>query len=75
MYPIGYNRLAFRIETTDAFADWLAKLRDARAKARILARLESIAHGVMGDTKAVGDRMRELRVHVGPGYRIYFVRT
>ena len=64
----------FRIQQTDTFADWLANLRDAKGKARILARLESIALGSLGDTKSVGDGVRELRVHVGLGYRVYFAQ-
>ena len=39
-----------------------------------LARLESVQLGNLGDVKAVGDGVRELRVHVGPGYRVYFVQ-
>ena len=64
----------FRIQQTDTFADWLANLRDAKGKARILARLESIAQGSLGDSKSVGGGVRELRVHVGPGYRVYFAQ-
>lgn len=65
----------FQIQRTDTFADWLWRLRDAKGKARILSRLESMAQGNLGDTRNVGDGIRELRVHVGPGYRIYFVQT
>jgi len=65
----------FQIQRTDTFADWLSRLRDAKGKARILSRLESMAQGNFGDTKNVGDGVSELRVHVGPGYRIYFVQT
>lgn len=65
----------FQIQQTDVFADWLARLKDAKAKARILARLESVTHGNLGDTKVVGGGVRELRVHVGPGYRIYFAQV
>jgi putative addiction module killer protein len=49
-------------------------LWDAKGKARILARLESIAQGNLGDTKNLGNGVREIRVHVGPGYRIYFAQ-
>jgi putative addiction module killer protein len=64
-----------QIQRTDVFADRLAKLRDAKGKARILSRLESLTQGNLGDTKSVGDGVRELRVHVGPGYRVYFAQT
>ena len=49
----------------------LGRLRDAKAKARILARLESARLGNLGDTKTLGG-VHEMRVHVGPGYRVYF---
>jgi putative addiction module killer protein len=65
----------FQIQQTDVFASWLAELKDAKAKARILARLESITHGNLGDAKSVGAGVRELRVHFGPGYRVYFAQT
>jgi putative addiction module killer protein len=74
MYRPGYTKPEIRIHTTSVFADWLGSLRDARGRARILARLESIAHGSLGDTRGVGGGIRELRVHVGPGYRVYFVQ-
>ena len=64
----------FQIQTTDTFADWLRHLRDSKAKARILARLDSVTLGNLGDTKIVGEGVRELRVHIGPGYRIYFAQ-
>jgi putative addiction module killer protein len=64
----------YHLRQTDAFAKWLSGLRDARAKARILARLESARLGNLGDTRTLGGSIREMRVHVGPGYRIYFVQ-
>ena len=60
----------------DVFQRWLGRLRDYHAVARINARLRQItAFGQLGDTRAVGDGIYELRVHHGPGYRIYFVHT
>jgi putative addiction module killer protein len=61
----------FQVQQTDVFAAWLARLRDTKGKARILSRLESLTQGNLGDTKSVGGGVRELRVHVGPGYRVY----
>jgi len=52
----------------------LGELRDAKAKARILARLESARLGNLGDTRALGGGVPEMRVHVGPGYRVYFAQ-
>jgi putative addiction module killer protein len=65
----------FQIQQTEVFADWLECLKDAKAKARILARLESVTHGNLGDTKSLGGGVRELRIHIGPGYRVYFARV
>jgi putative addiction module killer protein len=64
----------FQLRQTDVFAKWLAGLRDSKAKARVLARLEAARLGNLGDAKSVGGGVREMRVHVGPGYRIYFSR-
>ena len=64
----------FQIQQTELFAKWLVSLRDARAKARILARLDSVRLGNLGDTKAVGDGVSEFRVDVGAGYRVYYTR-
>ncbi len=59
---------------TEEFADWLHKLRDQRAVARIAMRLRRAEQGNLGDVRAVGDGVSELRVDYGPGYRVYFVR-
>jgi putative addiction module killer protein len=52
----------------------LRELRDARARARILARLDRFAVGNPGDVKPVGEGISELRIDYGPGYRVYFMR-
>lgn len=54
------------------FREWLDGLKDQRAKAKIDARLLRVRCGNFGDAKPVGDGVHELRVDVGPGYRIYF---
>jgi putative addiction module killer protein len=64
----------YQLRETDGFANWLLKLRDARAKARILARLESARLGNLGDVRSVGGGVSEMRVDVGAGYRVYFTR-
>jgi putative addiction module killer protein len=64
----------YHLRQTDAFAKWLGGLRDAKAKARILARLESARLGNLGDTRALGGGVREMRVHIGLGYRVYFAQ-
>lgn len=57
------------------FDAWLSALSDIKAKARILARLQSAAFGNFGDCEPVGEGVSEMRIHVGPGYRIYCVRV
>jgi putative addiction module killer protein len=64
----------YHLRQTETFAKWLGGLRDAKAKARILARLESVRLGNLGDAKILGGGIREMRVHVGPGYRLYFAQ-
>ena len=59
---------------TETFRLWLDGLRDRRARLRIDDRLRRLASGGAGDTKAVGDGVQELRLHFGPGYRIYYLR-
>jgi putative addiction module killer protein len=62
----------FEILQTPAFSEWLHGLRDLKAKARIISRLESFGGGHSGDAKALGAGIAELRIHVGPGYRVYY---
>jgi putative addiction module killer protein len=64
----------YQIQQTDVFAKWLSKLKDRKASARILARIESIRQGNSGDSKSLGSGLHELRIHCGPGYRLYFTR-
>ena len=66
--------LVYQLQSTATFDDWLRGLTDKKAKARILARLESVKLGSLGDVKSCGDGVRELRVHIGPGYRVYFAQ-
>jgi len=54
------------------FEAWLEELADKRAVARVLARLARVRLGNLGDCKAVGQGVSELRVDYGPGYRVYF---
>lgn len=62
-------------ETPDGkrpFSDWLESLRDIKARAKIRARLDRVEAGNLGDVRAVGQGVCELRIDYGPGYRVYF---
>lgn len=59
---------------TAEFAEWLRELQDVRGKARILARLDAAELGNFGDCESVGEGVSEMRIHTGPGYRVYFTR-
>jgi putative addiction module killer protein len=60
---------------SSVFSDWLNSLEDRKAKARILHRLSQASLGNFGDCEPVGRRrLGEMRIHHGPGLRVYFVR-
>lgn len=54
------------------FDKWFKGLRDQRAGARILVRLDRLANGLEGDAKPVGEGVKELRIPEGKGYRVYY---
>jgi putative addiction module killer protein len=62
----------YSVLTTDEFDKWLSRLRDQKAKARITARIRSAEFGNFGDVRTVGSGVSEMRIHYGPGYRVYF---
>ena len=62
------------IRKTLAYAEWIDNLRDLQGRARILMRVERLAAGNPGDVKPVGGGVSELRIHFGPGYRVYFTQ-
>lgn len=60
------------LKQTDVFRKWERKLKDRKARALIAARLYRLANGLAGDVSPVGGGVSELRIHYGPGYRVYF---
>ena len=60
------------VRKTEVYAKWLDGLRDTRARARVLVRVERLAIGNPGDVRPVGEGVSELRIDYGPGYRVYF---
>ena len=59
------------VRQTEVFSDWLRKLRDEDARARIQIRIRRLSLGNFGDVKPVGEGVSELRIDYGPGYRVY----
>ena len=64
-----------RIRRSSVFIKWHKRLRDRQAAARINIRLDRLAQGNPGDVEPVGEGISELRIHYGPGYRVYFKDT
>lgn len=62
------------VRKTEVYARWLDGLRDVRARARVLVRVERLAAGNPGDVRPVGEGVSEMRIDYGPGYRVYFKR-
>ena len=60
------------VRKTEIYVKWLDGLRDTRARARVLVRVERLATGNPGDVRPVGEGVSELRIDYGPGYRVYF---
>jgi len=63
-----------RILQTDAFRIWLERLRDDRARDRILVRLRRLSLGNPGDVRSLGEGLFEMRFDYGPGYRVYYAQ-
>jgi putative addiction module killer protein len=62
------------VRQTAQFADWIGALADRKARAAIAKRVIRMQSGLPGDVKAVGEGVMEARVHVGPGYRLYYLQ-
>jgi putative addiction module killer protein len=60
------------IRKTEVFGKWLDGLKDIRARARVLVRIQRLEAGNPGDVKPVGSGVSEMRINYGPGYRVYF---
>jgi putative addiction module killer protein len=62
------------VRQTEEFSEWFKRLRDLRAKAQIIRRLERLEAGSPGDVEPTGEGVSELRIDYGPGYRLYFTQ-
>ena len=64
-----------KLYETITFTQWLNDLKDRRARAKIVARLQRLVNGLAGDVEPVGEGISELRIHYGKGYRVYYKRS
>jgi putative addiction module killer protein len=62
----------FELKQTETFRNWWTRLKDERARGLIFSRLSRLAYGHAGDVAPIGEGISELRIHHGPGYRVYF---
>lgn len=62
------------IQTTEIFDAWFASLKNMQAVRRVQARIDRAEDGNFGDCEPVGEGVSEMRIHYGPGYRVYFVQ-
>jgi putative addiction module killer protein len=62
-----------KVRQTETFIAWLKDLRDLKGRAKIVTRIQRLEDGNPGDVASVGDGVSEMRIHFGPGYRVYYV--
>ena len=67
-------RSMIEIRQTTVYARWFRRLRDRQARVRIDIRIRRLSLGNPGDVRPVGEGVSEIRIHYGPGYRVYFVQ-
>ena len=67
------NRIVVRVVETDAFQRWICSLRDDELETELTPVWLELRWVFLGDIGPVGDGVSELRIHYGPGYRIYFI--
>jgi len=64
--------LLMRIQMTEVYRDWIDSLKDRTGRARVQVRVDRLAHGNPGNFRALTDGVIELKIDVGPGYRVYY---
>ena len=63
-----------RIRTTELYRDWINALKDRAARARIQMRVDRLADGNPGQHRNLAGGVSELKIDVGPGYRVYYTQ-
>ena len=61
-----------RVEKTANYVTWIDGLRDLSGRARVLMRVDRLIHGNPGEHRNLTDGVSELKINVGPGYRVYY---
>lgn len=61
-----------RVQMTEVYRDWINSLKDRAGRARVQVRVDRLAHGNPGHHRALTDGVCELKIDVGPGYRVYY---
>ncbi|MEZ0495419.1 type II toxin-antitoxin system RelE/ParE family toxin [Sphingomonas sp. IW22] len=74
LHRVHYIPHMITTQQTETFNDWLKGLNDPIAFKRIVRRIALLQAGHFGDSKSVGDKVSELRIDHGPGYRVYWTR-
>ena len=70
---MGYT-IRMRVEKTDEYRDWIDNLKDSAGRGRILMRVDRLIHGNAGSHRNLTDGVSELKIDVGPGYRVYYAQ-
>jgi len=65
---------AMRVEETETYREWINALKDRAGRARIQVRVDRLVHGNPGDHRDLTDGVSELKIDVGPGYRVYYTQ-
>lgn len=68
---MGYNAMN-RVQLTEVYLDWINALKDRTIRARIQVRVDRLVHGNPGQHRKLTDGVSELKIDVGPGYRVYY---
>ena len=72
---MSYNPRMYTVHQTQIFRHWLQKMRDKNIQVRIAARIRNAEAGNLGDSQPVGEGVSEMRIHLGSGYRVYYMMT
>ena len=63
---------AMHVQMTELYRDWINSLKDRSGRARIQVRVDRLVHGNAGQHRNLSDGVSELKIDVGPGYRVYY---